>query len=65
MLPLYGNTHTTTSATSLQTTLFRDEAREIIRNATNATEEDAVIFCGSGTTAAVHKLINVLGLKSV
>ena len=65
VLPLYGNTHTTTSVTSLQTTLFRHEARDIFRNATNAAEEDAVIFTGSGTTAAVHKLINGLGLREV
>ena len=62
VLPLYGNTHTTTSVTSLQTTLFRHEARDIFRNAVNASEGDAVIFTGSGTTAAVHKLINGLRL---
>ena len=64
-MPFYGNTHTTTSVTSLQTTLFRHEARDIFRNATNAAEDDAVIFTGSGTTAAVHKLINALGLNEV
>ena len=65
MLPFYGNTHTTTSVTSLQTTLFRHEARDIFRNATNAAEEDAVIFTGSGTTAAVHKLISAMSLNEV
>ena len=65
VLPFYGNTHTTTSVTSLQTTLFRHEARDIFRNATNAAEEDAVIFTGSGTTAAVHKLINAMSLHQV
>ena len=64
-MPFYGNTHTTTSVTSLQTTLFRHEARDIFRNATNAAEEDAVIFTGSGTTAAVHKLINAMALHQV
>ena len=64
-MPFYGNTHTTTSVTSLQTTLFRHEARDIFRNATNAAEEDAVIFTGSGTTAAVHKLINAMSLHEV
>ena len=64
-MPFYGNTHTTTSVTSLQTTLFRHEARDIFRNATNAAEEDAVIFTGSGTTAAVHKLINAMSLHRV
>ena len=65
VLPFYGNTHTTTSVTSLQTTLFRHEARDIFRNATNAAEDDAVIFTGSGTTAAVHKLISALNINEV
>ncbi|XP_071500517.1 uncharacterized protein [Diadema antillarum] len=63
VLPTYGNTHTTTSVTSLQTTLFRHEARDIVRNAVNASEHDAVIFTGTGCTAAVHKLVNALQLQ--
>ncbi|KAK3925055.1 tRNA-cytidine(32) 2-sulfurtransferase [Frankliniella fusca] len=62
VLPCYGNTHTTTSITSLQSTLFRHEARDIIRNAVNASEHDVVIFAGSGCTGAVHKLIQALSL---
>ena len=63
VLPHYGNTHTTTSVTSLQTTLYRHEARDIIRNAVNASEHDAVIFAGHGCTGAIHKLINGLNIK--
>lgn len=63
VLPEYGNTHTTTSVTSLQTTLFRHEARDILRNSFNASEHDSVIFTGSGSTGAVHKLIHALHLK--
>ncbi|XP_052796961.1 uncharacterized protein LOC128229235 [Mya arenaria] len=62
VLPEYGNTHTTTTVTSLQTTLYRHEARDIVRNAVHASEHDAVIFVGSGTTGAVHKLIHCLNL---
>ncbi|XP_045204421.2 uncharacterized protein LOC123557183 [Mercenaria mercenaria] len=62
VLPEYGNTHTTTSVSSLQTTLYRHEARDIIRNAVHASEHDAVIFVGSGSTGAVHKLIHGLQL---
>lgn len=62
VLPSYGNTHTTTSVTSLQTTLFRHEAREILRNTMGASEDDAVIFVSSGCTGAVHKLIKCLNL---
>ena len=37
--------------------------RDIIRNSVHASEHDSVIFCGSGTTAAVHKLIHGLDFK--
>ncbi|XP_076273257.1 uncharacterized protein LOC143204552 isoform X2 [Rhynchophorus ferrugineus] len=63
ILPTYGNTHFTTSISSLQTTLFRQEAREIIRNAVNASEDDAVIFCGHGCTDALNKLIWALDIR--
>ena len=59
----YGNTHTTNTVTSLQTTLFRNEARDHIRSCVNAGELDSLIFVGSGCTGAVHKLINALDLQ--
>ena len=61
--PFVANTHTETSATGLQTTRFREEAREIIARSVGAGDEDVVIFCGSGTTGAIHKLIDVLNLR--
>ncbi len=63
VLPDYGNTHTTTSVTSLQTTMFRHEAKDIVRNAVRASDYDAVFFVGSGCTGAVHKLIHNLHLE--
>jgi selenocysteine lyase/cysteine desulfurase len=63
VLPLYANTHTESSATGLQTSQFREDAREIIRRSVGADERDVVIFCGSGTTGAIQKLIGVLGLQ--
>jgi hypothetical protein len=36
VLPLYANTHTTTSVTGLQSTCFRTEARQVIAQACNA-----------------------------
>ncbi len=47
----------------LQTTFFRHEARDIVRQACNAGEEDACIFVGSGSTAAVCKLRDALRLQ--
>jgi len=63
VLPLYANTHTETSGTGLQTTRFREEARDIIRSSFGASEEHAVIFAGSGSTMAIDKLIAILGLR--
>ncbi len=62
VLPLYANTHTESSGTGLQTTRFREEAREIIRRCVGATDEHAVLFCGSGSTYAIAKVIGALGL---
>jgi selenocysteine lyase/cysteine desulfurase len=63
VLPYYANTHTETSYTGAQTTALREQARDMIRTAVNAGEQDAVIFCGSGATAAIHKLIDILNLR--
>ncbi|AZP14833.1 aminotransferase class V-fold PLP-dependent enzyme [Streptomyces aquilus] len=63
VLPRYGNTHTESSSTGLQTTRLREDARRIIRDAVGGTERDLVIFCGSGATAAVNKLVGILELR--
>ncbi|MFF3885989.1 aminotransferase class V-fold PLP-dependent enzyme [Streptomyces sp. NPDC001914] len=63
VLPLYGNTHTESSSTGLQTTRLREDARRIVHDAVGGTDDDLVVFCGSGATAAVNKLVGILGLR--
>jgi len=63
VLPGYANTHTESSGTGLQTTRLREEARRLIRDAVGGTDDDVVIFCGSGATAAVNKLVGILELR--
>lgn len=63
VMPLYANTHTETSGTGLQTTRLREDARETILNACGGTDEDVVLFCGSGATGAIHKLIDCLNIR--
>jgi selenocysteine lyase/cysteine desulfurase len=63
VLPRYANTHTESSSTGRQTTRLREDARRIIRDALGGTQDDLVIFCGSGATAAVNKLIGILQLR--
>jgi selenocysteine lyase/cysteine desulfurase len=62
VLPLYANTHTEASATGLHTTALREDARRIIHRAVRGTDEDAALFCGSGSTGAIDTLIRVLQL---
>ena len=63
VMPLYANTHTETSGTGKQTTTFHHDAREIIRKVVGGTKDDLIIFCGSGMTGAVNKLIGILNLR--
>ena len=63
VMPLYANTHTETSTTGLQTTRFREDARRTILEAVHGGDDDVVIFCGSGATGAINKLIEILNLR--
>ncbi|WP_112239230.1 aminotransferase class V-fold PLP-dependent enzyme [Kribbella monticola] len=63
VLPRYANTHTESSGTGLQTTRLREDARKIIHDSVGGDDETAVIFCGSGATGAIDKLIGVLSLR--
>ncbi|MGZ4185777.1 MAG: aminotransferase class V-fold PLP-dependent enzyme [Solirubrobacteraceae bacterium] len=64
VLPIYGNTHTEASATGRRTTALREEARHAIHRAVNGGEQDVVLFCGSGATGAIDKLIRLLALTA-
>lgn len=63
VMPLYANTHTETSGTGRQTTQFRDDARAMIHRAVGGGPDDIVIFCGSGATGAINKLLDVMNLR--
>ena len=63
VLPRYANTHTESSGTGLQTTRLREDARAGIRRSVHGTDDTVVIFTGSGSTAAIDKLVGILGLR--
>ncbi|MCO1333644.1 aminotransferase class V-fold PLP-dependent enzyme [Microbulbifer sp. OS29] len=63
VLPFYANTHSESSFTGAHTSTLREQAREEIRRAVNAGTDHKVIFCGSGATAAINKLIDILNLR--
>lgn len=62
-LPHYANTHTESSGTGRYTTRLREQARQLIRDSVGGTDDDLVIFCGSGATAAIAKLVAILELR--
>ena len=63
VLPRYANTHTESSGTGLQTTRLREDARRIIHDAVGGDDDTCVIFCGSGSTGAIDKLIGIMNLR--
>jgi selenocysteine lyase/cysteine desulfurase len=65
VLPLYANTHTEASATGRQMTALREEARAVVHASVNGGPDDVVVFTGSGSTGAIDKLVQVLGLRQL
>jgi selenocysteine lyase/cysteine desulfurase len=63
VMPNYANTHSESSFTGKQMSLLREQAREQIRSAVNGSHQHKVIFCGSGASAAIDKLVGVLGIR--
>jgi selenocysteine lyase/cysteine desulfurase/CRP-like cAMP-binding protein len=63
VLPFYASTEAQQSGTGRQTARYREDARETVRSCVGATSEDAVIFCGSGATGAINKLVDILNLR--
>jgi selenocysteine lyase/cysteine desulfurase len=61
ILPYYANSHTEASFCGSYMTRLRREARRIVAKACGADARHAVIFCGSGATAGVNRLVNLLG----
>ncbi|XP_042518090.1 uncharacterized protein LOC122091910 [Macadamia integrifolia] len=62
VLPFYGNTHTSDSYVGHKTTKMVKEATRYIKTCLGAGPDDALIFCGSGTTAAIKRLQEVMGI---
>jgi selenocysteine lyase/cysteine desulfurase len=62
-LPLYANVHSAFSTAGRATTALREEARRSVARGVGAGPDDVVLFVGSGATAAVNKLVGLLGLR--
>ncbi|KAI3952675.1 hypothetical protein MKX01_013637 [Papaver californicum] len=62
VLPFYGNTHTSDSYVGRKTTKMVHEATDYVKKCMGGSRDDALIFCGSGTTAAIKRLQEVMGI---
>jgi selenocysteine lyase/cysteine desulfurase len=63
--PYVANTHTETSITGASMTLGYHQARHIIKQHLNASEDDILITAGTGMSGAISKFHRILGLKVV
>ncbi|KAE9627442.1 aminotransferase class V-fold PLP-dependent enzyme [Parasedimentitalea maritima] len=63
VLPYYANSHTEASYCGSYVTRMRREARAEIARVTGATQDDTVIFAGSGATAGLNRLVSLLGIE--
>jgi selenocysteine lyase/cysteine desulfurase len=61
--PYYANSHTAVATTGRLMTRLREESRAVVRRALHASDDDVVLFVGSGATAAINKLVGLLGLR--
>lgn len=61
--PFYANTHTNVSTTGRIMTGLREDARRVVRRAVHAADDDVAIFVGAGATAAINKLVGLLGFR--
>ena len=62
VLPLYANTHTEDSRSGAQTTHLAHEAGEYIKAQLGASDFK-IAFCGSGSTAAIKRIQEILGVS--
>jgi len=63
ILPFFANTHTMSTITGETMSTAYEEAKALIKKHVHANEDDVVIFCGNGMTAAVNKLQRIMGLR--
>ncbi|XP_025805676.1 uncharacterized protein LOC112884487 [Panicum hallii] len=64
VLPFYGNTHTEDSHVGSKTTRLVHKAARYVKRCMGAGGGDALLFCGAGTTAAIKRLQEVIGVAS-
>lgn len=62
ILPIYANTHSDSALHSFKMQQFYEEARKSIKKSLNLSEDFALIACGTGSSGAIKKFQELLGL---
>ncbi len=62
LAPLYANSHTEDSLTGRTATRLLHDAEHAIKRAVGAGPSGRVVCCGAGSTGAIHKLQEILGV---
>lgn len=63
ILPYYANSHTRSSYCGAYMTQMREQARAEIAQSLDADDQFSVVFTGAGATAAVNRLVKLLGVE--
>ncbi len=63
VLPFYANSHTEASFCGMTMTRMREAARSEISRICNADAQFSTVFCGSGATAGLNRLVHLLGVS--
>ncbi|MEN1968384.1 aminotransferase class V-fold PLP-dependent enzyme [Lentibacillus sp. N15] len=61
--PFMANTHTDSNMTGAFMTNAYEEAKRVIKDHVHASDNDCLLFAGSGMTAAINKLQRILGIR--
>lgn len=64
-LPHYANSHTEASFVGGLMTRWRRQARDEIRSCCGASDDHAVIFCGTGATGGINRIVHLFGVKEL
>lgn len=62
ILPTYANTHSDSSLNSFKTQQFYEQARDDIKKSLKLNKEFALIACGTGSSSAIKKFQELLGI---
>jgi selenocysteine lyase/cysteine desulfurase len=63
VLPVYANSHTEASYCGCAMTRMREAARSEVARICTADEDYVTVFCGSGATAGLNRLVHLLGVS--